>query len=137
VSLPQLVNLTLYQDADFSQNFLWANPSPTQPLNPALVTWLSFAGCSAAMQVRQTQLTTSTQYLALSSPSNGIAFSVISPSGYPVAVQVNAFTIAITSAQTLLIPVGPSFYDLFVIYPTGLRVPFLQGQLFMGPTDTR
>jgi hypothetical protein len=138
MSLPQNVSLTLYQDDDFSQNFLWANPSASQPLNPALVTWLSFASCTASMQVRQTSSSSSTQYLALSTPSSGLVFSTIQPPGsYATPTSNNAFTITITATQTLAIPVGTNFYDLVVVYPSGLRTYFLQGQFNMLPTVTR
>ena len=136
MSFPRIVNISLYQDSDFSNTILWANPSSTQPLNPAFVNWFVFTSCSAKMQVRASQASNSTQYLALTSGS-GLSFVRQQPTGYEAPLVTNGFTITVTNAQTLLIPQGVNFYDLFVIYPNGTQIPFLQGQLIMNPTDTR
>jgi hypothetical protein len=78
------------------------------------------------------------QYLALTS-SSGITFSSQQvPNGPPAPAFDNAFTVAITAAQTLTLPNnGILYYDFFIDYPAGTHQCYLAGDLFVVTTVTR
>jgi hypothetical protein len=122
------IEITQNEDESFTFGFATADPSG----NPQLAVPFNFTGCTAKMQVRENSAATSEELLALST-SSGIAFSTATVSGVSVATIV----VTITNAQTVELPAGTWFYDLFVYTNTGQQTCYLQGAFIVNSSVTR
>ena len=124
-------NLKCLQNEDWSQT-LGYSTQPAAGFALTFATAISFAGATAKMEIRQNQLSTSTLLLTLTT-SSGLTFgTTTSSSGIPYAY----ITIAITNAQTVLLPAGEWFYDILMTQ-SGAQSYIAQGIFEVGPTATR
>jgi hypothetical protein len=122
------IEATQNQDETFVFGFATADPSG----NPQLAVPFNFTGCTAKMQVREGALSTSTEILSLTT-GGGITFGTATVYG----VSQGAITIVIPNAQTVDLPAGTWFYDLFVYTSTGQQTCYLQGSFTVNPSRTR
>lgn len=127
--------IQVLQNQDFSIAPGYSNGDPSG--NLALATAVSFSGATAKMQVRQDADPTSTEYLALTSPSGGIVFSSGDETDGVNTYPAGIITITITAAQTAAMPVGVFYYDLLVTQGTGIKDYYLSGSFQVVGTGTR
>lgn len=134
------VDLSVTQGEDWNGSWVWASPDPSGEGDLAEQVYFDFTACGARMVVRVGESATSLSLLGLTAGS-GIVFSSIQADGGPAAPPYpNAFTVAITKAQSLALNngnAGSFFYDLFVDWTDGTSTCFLQGGFVVVPSVTR
>jgi hypothetical protein len=123
-------NLEVTCNEDWSKVLGFATQDPGG--NLALAVPFNFTGCTAKMQIYSGPLPSSTLILALSTGS-GLTFGT----GTILGVNVGTITIALTHAQTVALPPGEWFFDLFVYTGLGLQTCYVQGAFLVNPSVTR
>lgn len=114
---PAIYNLTIYQGANFSQQFTWTDTNNT-PIN--------LTGYTARMHAR-TSVNAPTPFLNLTSPSGGIT----------LGGSAGTVTVALTAAATAAIDEVLGVYDLELVAPSGDVTRFLQGTVTISREVTR
>jgi hypothetical protein len=140
--IPNRQKLEVAQDADASLGpFQYWYPDPTGGSNPLNSTPYDFSGFTLSMEVRVSDSASSALVLGPLTPGNGLTFVSATFAGFPPAPpnnHPNAYTITLTAAQTVVIPVGKYSYDIFLInQTTGLRTLWQKGVFEVTPTVTR
>ena len=103
------LGLTLDQGADAPESFVWTTGDVPNGVTPTPV---DLTGATAAFNVRAQQSPLATSLLAITPTLGGSAGSI---------------TFTVTAAQTLSLPAGQYYYDIFITFPSGTIAKFLAG----------
>jgi hypothetical protein len=125
-------NLAVNQNEDRTWVLGFAMGTIANPIGP-----YSFTGCTAEMQIRQSQDAESELFLTLNTAS-GIVL------GGPTELTVNGntimcgtATITITHTESESLPEGTLYYDLLVFTSGGLQSYYLSGDFTVTATGSR
>jgi hypothetical protein len=124
-------DLSISQNEDRVWVLGFAMGTVANPIGP-----YSFTGCTAEMQIRESQDASSTLLLSLTT-SAGLVL------GGPTPLTVNGntitcgtVTVTITHAQSILLPAGTFYYDLLV-FASGTQAYYLSGSFTVTATGSR
>jgi hypothetical protein len=126
----QTIPLLVEQNADWGEPYWWFSPGldpVTGQPNLFYAVPYVFTGTAVKMQVRETEAPTSAVILTLAVGS-GITLSTGTFAQGPTLASilaVNGYNMAITNAQTALMPAGKWYYD--VLWTSGAKQTYTQG----------
>lgn len=130
-------DLSVEQGSDWNLSWVWASPDPSGEGNLANAAYYNLTGCGARMQVHETEAADST-LLAAYTLGSGIALASLQLMGGPaVPSYPNGFTVTIPKADSIAMPEGEYYYDLFIDWTDGTSTAFLKGIFIVTPTGTR
>jgi|SRR5580658_8334678 hypothetical protein len=121
--------LSCSQNEDRTWVLGFAMGTVANPIGP-----YSFAGCTAELQVRQSQDSASALLLTLSTTLGSIVL------GGPTTINgisCGTVTVTITHAQSVLLPQGKLYYDLLITTAGGLQSYYLAGDFNVTATGSR
>ena len=131
MSLGPPVPYSIDQNEDKTDVVGFAMGTVSAPLGP-----ISFTGCTAKMQIRQSQDPTSALYLTLTTGGGGLVLG--GPTNmYNATIPCGTITRTVTHAQSASLPAGQLYYDLVVITATGNQLYYLWGDCNVRGTGTR
>jgi hypothetical protein len=133
----QVQDIVAIQGEDFSDYWVLATQDPSPIPSLANQVYFNFTGYSMRMQIRQLEDPTSMLLLSLGL-GTGLTFaSLVGENGPPAPAFNNTVVITLTKAQTLALPAGEWFYDLFLDAPGGTSLEFLAGRFIVQASVTR
>jgi hypothetical protein len=101
------------------------------PLGP-----ISFTGCTAKMEIRQSQDPTSALYLTLTTGGGGLVLG--GPTSlYNGTIPCGTIQWTLTHTQSAALPAGTFYYDVLVTNGAGLQTYYLWGDCNVRGTGTR
>jgi hypothetical protein len=116
------------QGQDWTQSYTFASSDPSGLNQFDQIAYYDFAGCNVRMAVRQSFDATSAVLLSLSTSTSGLVLqSLQAPDGPPAPAFSNTVTVTVTAAQSLVMPAGEYWYDMFVDWPSGLHTRLMSG----------
>ncbi len=125
------IPFSIDQNEDKSVTVGFAMGTVAFPLGP-----ISFAGCTAKMQIRQSQDSASTLYLTLTTGGGGLVLG--GPTDmYNATIPCGSIEWTITHAQSGDLPAGTLYYDLFVTTSGGQQTYYLWGDFNVRGTGAR
>jgi hypothetical protein len=111
--------LGIEQGADWAEQFTFASPDPSGLNQWDQMVYYNFTGAAVRLQVRQSFDNTSLQLFVLSVGAGVTLQSVGIPDGPAAPAFNNTIAVSIPAAQSLTVPAGEYWYDMFVDWGSG------------------